>query len=164
MGREIRKVPPHYVHPTDRHGKVPMRQQTYTEALAEWQADYDRFQRGELTEYERKYCSTEVAWLADNPKPKDGPYYRTWSDEEATWIQVWETVSGGTPVSPPFATPNELVEYLIQGGDEWDRKHGRRGYTRHQAEAFVRDGWVPSAVIQGGVMYQGIESADIIRK
>jgi hypothetical protein len=54
-------------------------------------------------------------WLNDWGPP-DPAYYRPWKDDEATWYQVWETESEGTPISPPFATREELVEYLVNNG------------------------------------------------
>lgn len=94
----------------------------------------------------------------------DPAFYRPWTDAEATWVQVWETVSEGTPVTPPFATKAELVDYLVAGGDDWDRKRGRGGYSREQAVAFVESGWVPSMVVTGGQMLREIESATLSAK
>lgn len=54
--------------------------------------------------------------------PPEREYYRSWKDEDATWFQVWETVSEGTPVTPPFATKEELIDYLVANGDFWDQK------------------------------------------
>ena len=30
--------------------------------------------------------------------------------------QVWETVSGGSPVTPVFASAEELIDYLVENG------------------------------------------------
>lgn len=108
----------------------------------------------------------------DHPKTPEGHYqpmfnetfkgegnplfYRTWKDEKATWYQLWETVSEGTPVSPPFATREELIEYLVTNGDFWDQQRRREGCTvmncapwsRKQAEKFVNSiGWAPSFIM-----------------
>lgn len=64
--------------------------------------------------------------------------------------QVWETVSEGSPVTPVFATAEELMAYLVEGGDAWDRKHGEPGWKQENAEAFVRAGWAPSLVLAEG--------------
>jgi hypothetical protein len=64
-------------------------------------------------------------WHGEPPDPK---YYRPpWTEAEATWFQMYATVSEGTPVSPPFATKEELVEYLVANGDYWDQKRGHGG-------------------------------------
>jgi hypothetical protein len=72
------------------------------------------------------------------------------------WWQVYETVSEGTPVTPPFATKEELIEYLVEHGDFWDQRnrHDYRCYvdpgcyppwSRKAATTFVmEDGWCPS--------------------
>jgi len=95
------------------------------------------------TRREQKICE---AW-EETPVP-EGP----------AW-QVWQTVGEGAPVSPAFATAEELVDYLVEGGDLWDRKRGRPGYVRETAEAFVRSGWVPSVASSGGEVFLAIECA-----
>jgi hypothetical protein len=89
--------------------------------------------------------------------------YESWSREEPPsgdgW-QVWETVSEGSPVSPVFATAEELIEYLVEGGDESDRKHGEPGVSREAATRFVKEtGWVPSGMMSGGGFKSNIECA-----
>lgn len=152
MGREIRMVPPNWQHPKNERGHLqPMFDEHIDEAVANWLADFDRVRRGELKEWEEECFKGEgkntlAKWLSDNGPP-DPAYHRPWKDGEATWFQVWETVSEGTPVSPPFASREELVAYLVEGGDDWDRKRGRGGYTRAEAEAFVELGSAPTAVV-----------------
>lgn len=162
MGREIRMVPPNWQHPkNDRGHEQPMHDQNFADEFARWLADFDRIRVGNLTALERE-CYAEpgmnplAEWLRDEGSPPDPAYYRPWSDEEATWFQVWETVSEGTPVTPPFATREELVDYLVKNGDFWDQKCGHGGYSREQAEAFVNAGWAPSMVTRGGQMATGI--------
>ena len=67
---------------------------------------------------------------------------------------------GHSPVTPAFATKEELVEYLIAHGDYWSQYKGQPGFSRAAAEAFVKDEWVPSMVMEGGKLTVGIESAD----
>lgn len=62
--------------------------------------------------------------------------------------QVWETVSEGSPISPVFATDEELVVWLVD-----------QGYSEKGARAFVQSGWVPSMVSVGKSLYLDIESA-----
>lgn len=79
---------------------------------------------------------------------------------EGTGWQVWETVSEGSPVSPVFATAEELIDYLAEGGDSWNRKRNKPPPSREACERFVRDiGWVPSMVTTRGRATVGIESA-----
>ncbi len=68
-------------------------------------------------------------------------------------------MSEGTPVSPPFATEDELIDYLAKNGDEWDQKRGDRPWGRQQAERFVRGGgWAPSFAVVDGQMMSGVEA------
>lgn len=71
------------------------------------------------------------AWEREEPPTGEG------------W-QVWETVSEGSPITPVFATREGLVDYLVEGGDGWDRKRGDGGWTRENAESFVKAAWAPS--------------------
>ncbi|MEO1658134.1 MAG: hypothetical protein AAFR65_10450 [Pseudomonadota bacterium] len=168
MGREVRRVPANWDHPKrDHYGRVssqPMYDEKIEDRLASWLADFDRIRAGGLTDDEREWYPNGLAdWMSDEAPP-DPKYYRPWADEDATWFQLWETVSEGTPVSPPFETAEELISYLAENGDFWDQKRchepdwaelwggtpGVSGWGRERAEAFVRAGWAPSMAIIGG--------------
>lgn len=95
--------------------------------------------------------------------------YEEWEQEEPPegegW-QVWETVSEGSPITPVFATAEELVDHLCTVGTVWDQKRMRESWgrdhrlpSREAAEAFVKDGWVPSMVISEGKVHVGIDAA-----
>lgn len=74
-----------------------MYDENFESAFAEWLADFDRIRSGGITDFEREcYPSSNplAEWLCDEGMPRDPAYYRPWRDEEATWFQVWETVSG----------------------------------------------------------------------
>lgn len=75
-----------------------------------------------------------LAWVATPPPEGEG------------W-QIWETVSEGSPVSPVFATAEELEVFMSTVGTKWDPP-----VSIEAARAFVRSGWAPSAVILNGVM------------
>jgi len=92
------------------------------------------------------------------PPPDDPEYYSPFTAEEATWFQLFETVSEGTPVSPPFATEEELAEYLAKNGDFWDQHRGECGWGIERATAFVKTGWAPSMAFIGGKV---LEAKDI---
>ena len=51
-----------------------------------------------------------------------------------------------------FETADGLVEWLESNG-----------HSRSAAEAFVKAGWAPSAVIVGGKMYDGVDSIEAMR-
>lgn len=178
MGREIRMVPPNWDHPISMdnygsEGHQPMFDQSFEQAAEEWLADFDRIRAGDVRDHEQKcYPRGVCQWAADN-QPPDPAYYRPWGDGEATWFQLWETVSEGTPVSPPFATTAELIDYLAANGDFWDQERckkpdwktlfggvpGVSGWGREKAERFVNGpGWAPSMVIQDGKVMDGVSA------
>lgn len=90
--------------------------------------------------------SKEVQQLSEN-----------WYDDERYepptgegW-QLWETVTEGSPISPVFATSDELIEHLVKSG-----------YSREAATQFVRsDKWTPSMVVVNGRVYNDIEATAI---
>lgn len=178
MGREIRKVPPNWKHPernqeTDRYGRggfQPMFDEEFGPVFSRWLAEFDRVRAGNLTNKEREYWPNGLQdWLKDEGFPPDPEYYRPYSDADATWLQLYETVSEGTPVSPAFATPDELIEYLAEYGDFWDQKRCQRadwstfwggepgvsGWGKERATAFVNAGWAPSFVVSSAGISAG---------
>lgn len=165
MGREIRMVPPNWEHPKievfrftpyEGYGTKtecqPMYDQTFESAAAEWKAEYAEWESGMRPDYCDEESSRLEFWEWHGAPP-DRKYYRPWKDEEATWFQVWETVSEGTPVTPPFATREELIDYLVENGDLWDQKRGHGGWSRKNAESFVGLGWAPSLISASGKVY-----------
>lgn len=164
MGREVRMVPPNWEHPKEEghNGEmhyVPMYDENYEDARREWLE--------KLAAHKPEEHDGLDYWEWDGGPP-DRQYYRTWKDEEATWFQVWETVSEGTPVSPPFATKDELIEYLAKNGDWWDQKRCQGpplpwvtgnssdpGWGLEAATRFVNSGWAPSGVITNGKYVEG---------
>lgn len=160
MGREVRRVPPNWKHPERddyRGGPQPMYDKTFAAAVAEWKAGYAAWERGERSEGCSESVRSMEFWEWHGPPP-DREYHRPWADDEATWWQLWETVSEGTPVSPPFATKDELIAYLAERGDFWDQKRGDGGWGIERARAFIDAGWSPSLVVLGGKV---LESRDI---
>lgn len=158
MGREIRKVPKTWEHPKKTDGGYqPLYDDSFNECAEEWlqncilwsSKDHPEQQGEDPADYQYFW-----EWEGD---PPDREYYRPeWTDEERTCIQMYETVSEGTPVSPVFETPEELVDYLVEHGDYWDQSRGHGGRSRESAEAFVKSGWAPSFAITGGVIKSNI--------
>jgi len=159
MGREVRIVPPNWDHPKmeiewpqTKAQLQPMFDRDYDEAKAEWIAEMNQWEAGT---HENLVGETPMTTKKENPDywewagpPPERAYYRTWKMEDASWVQVWETVSEGTPVSPPFETEDELIEYLVANGDFWDQKRGDKAWGRESATDFVKgSGWSPSMMI-----------------
>ena len=175
MGREIRRVPPNWEHPQNtvwdpwRNVEVvqyqPMYDRDVQSRMDEWLAGYQKWLTGEFNKVRQEnpdltYSEAEpyrafCDWEGEPPDPK---YYRPkWTDGEATWFQVYETVSEGTPVSPPFETAEELAQYLADYGDFWYQKDQREGHrsfrtkpTIDQARAFVCSGFALTGIAIAG--------------
>lgn len=171
MGRQIRRVIPNWQHPEESNGRFrPLFDESYREAITKWIEEHQLWEAGKHPDQLDKTSSAKeyryfAEWNGDAPDVK---YYRPdWKPEEATWYQVYETVSEGTPVTPPFETREELVEYLVANGDFWDQKRRSEGHasmpcepwTRQQAESFVfGGGWAPSLVVSDGRIMSGVEA------
>lgn len=121
MGRTIRRVPPHWTHPVFTEGPrrgefIPLFDESYSEAAKEWKEELSQWEAKTHRSYDSDY---QEYWdYAGNPPDRD--FYLPDGLPDKTWYQVYETVSEGTPVTPPFETQEELVEYLIQHGTFWD--------------------------------------------
>lgn len=94
MSREIRKVPANWQHPLNERGFfIPL--------LTDFPYD-----GGDIAEGLRD------GWL-DASKPNYGlNLMPEWTAKEATHFMMYETCSEGTPISPAFATIEELARYL----------------------------------------------------
>lgn len=94
--------------------------------------------------------------LYEGDPPRIEHYNHYYTEDEATWFQLYETVSEGTPVSPPFETKEELSQYLHENGDFWTQmdlkkpEHlRRRGKpTLEQARSLVETGFALSGMIR----------------
>ena len=171
MGREIRRVPPNWEHPRyteetasrsrDIGEYMPMHDENFDEAFSKWLSEFDRIRAGNLTDSEKEYYPAGLSdWLTDE-LPPDPKYYRHYKDEEATWFQGYETVSEGTPFTPAFETPEELIEYLCTEGSLFRDQYPDIFpiLTQQQAENFVKAGSAVSMVVTDGVVKQGIQCA-----
>ena len=179
MGREIRRVPPNWEHPKqskynpltrqEEESYHPQFDEAYLYAFDEWLKEHVLWEKGEHPDQQDKDTQLPRYYAEWNGNPPDVDYYRPdWKPEEMTWWQVYETVSEGTPVTPPFETREELVEYLVANGDFWDqsrRKEGRSSmpcgpWSRQQAVAFVfGPGWAPSGIMTtDGVFKTGVQA------
>jgi hypothetical protein len=153
MGREVRRVPADWQHPkiekpNYRRGIMeeryqPMFDRPFAPAMREWIAQWDAWERGERPDY----CSEEGAklpfWEWSGPPP-DPAYYRPdWPEESRTHLMMYEDTSEGTPISPAFATPEELARWLV---DNNASAFGSDTATYEQWLAVARGGWAPSAV------------------
>ena len=146
MGREIRRVPANWAHPKYTEDTATRREQigSYIPLLD----DHAKALKGFENDIAEKGLKEAIDYWGGGPQSKN---YAQYDGKPLDWWQAYETVTEGTPVSPAFATPEELIEYLVNG-DYWDqarRERGtstKQGYSRAAAEAFVRSGWAPTMI------------------
>lgn len=155
MSREIRRVPANWEHPKftsdncyrgEQIGTPKPLRDNYDKRLAEFQAMAAEKGMSEALEY-----------YGGGPMKSD---FACYEGKPLDWWQMYETVSEGTPLTPPFATAEELVDYLECVGDSWTEKP----WPRARAEAFVKAGWAPSMILAGGKVYTSEESVDLLEK
>jgi len=92
----------------------------------------------------------------------DSPEYKKlaeeWTDEEppvGDAYQIWETVSEGSPISPPFLNPKKLAEWMVRNDTSITKNT-----TVNQWVSFINGpGWAPSAVgSANGGFVSGVEA------
>jgi hypothetical protein len=153
MGREIRRVPANWEHPKDDKGNYRnMRDVDFDTALTEWLDGYNLWKKGEHPA-QKEYPKVENYWEYEGGPP-DPEYCRPVFKTPPDWYQVYQTVGEGTPLTPPFATKEELVGYLVDNGDFWDQDGGAGGWSRKAAEQFAEAEWAPSGILANGRLYQ----------
>ena len=82
--------------------------------------------------------------------------YENWTQEEppiGEGYQLWETVSEGSPITPVFATAEELARHLA--GTRWGADKGTPYET--WMKFIVGPGWAPSGFIMNGEVMSGVE-------
>ena len=108
MGRELRKVPANWQHPKDERGKyIPMFKEFYGDVLDTWIKQHYQWLDGTHKDLIKKpELKKEIPFFAlwDGDAPNIENYQKVkYCDEELTHIQLYETTSEGTPISPVFA-------------------------------------------------------------
>lgn len=150
MGREVRRVPPPdvWLHPTEttRFGiteTIPLCDWCYCEFLAMYEAD----------------LGTEDEDMWSGPPRRDDSVYRPhFEPDTRTWWQLYETVSEGTPVSPPFPTREALRAWLIAYGDKGEQMRAKRDRrpvnlpSPAGVDALLDSGFAPSGTASAGVL------------
>lgn len=162
MGREIRRVPVNWEHPkrkdltgrdTDQY--QPLYDKDAETAWSDWMDGFEEWKAGELAKTIEEH--PEHGYKLDEPyrsfcdwdgEPPDPKYHRPkWPEDAVLGFAVYETVSEGTPVTPAFATKEELIDYLATQGTYWDDD---KPWSREAAEKFVEQEWAPSLMIMFG--------------
>lgn len=144
MGREVRMVPANWVHPTNEIGELkPLLPFSYQDAAAEFMdlANTHGLQAA-IDEY--------------GQAPDKEDYMPDWPAEQRTHYMMYEDTSEGTPISPAFATPEELARWLADTGAS---AFGSSTATYEQWLRVAKGGYAPSAVYTHATgMVSGVEA------
>jgi len=139
MGREVRMVPVNWAHPVNDMGDYEPLLDGYEDALTAFENDIEEMGlRDALDAHGGGPCSD------DYMHPKG----------DRTHYMMYETTSDGTPLSPAFATPEELAQWLA---DNAVSAFADRTATYEQWLATIRRGyaisvvWTPSTGVISGV-------------
>lgn len=157
MGREIRMVPPNWRHPKKQNTEVyqPMFGESYAQECRNWKDEFLLWEKGERGDHWVKGEDPDEYWDW-NGAPPDQKYYSDFEGADCTWYQLYETVSEGTPITPPFPCKDDLINYLVDKGDFWYQEDQlnpssfgmrRTKPTRKQAESLVNSGFAVSGIL-----------------
>jgi len=119
------------------------------------------FGHDSLDEMKARYAIVKAAGLdedwgecpvcnGEGDDPECHEAYTAWEKTEppsGDGLQVWETVSEGSPVSPVFANEDTLVQWLVG-----------EGYSEPAARSFATHEWAPTGTYDGSHYYKDIES------
>ena len=137
MGREVRRVPANWQHPKDElTGRYkPLYPGSRYEANAQ---DF-------MEKANAEGLQAAIDWCGLSPDVND--YMPNWPESERTHYMMYEDTSEGTPISPAFATPEELARWLADTGAS---AFGSSTATYEGWLRVAKGGYAPSAVIIGG--------------
>lgn len=175
MGREVRMVPANWKHPKYTEGSAPFASAVgrhipllegggYAESAAEWDRAWAKWQSGLREAYgkddkwvpvEPEYAHMRYTEYA-GPRPSPDDYMPDWPANERTHFMMYEDTSEGTPISPAFATAEELARWLADTGAS---SFGSSTATYEQWLATINRGFAVSAVMSSdGYMMSGVEA------
>lgn len=133
MGRKVRRVPADWVHPrySDGGEYIPLHNVGYSDAATKF-----------LRVVAEQGLQAAVDYFGSAPDKRC--YMPDWPESERTHYMMYETTPEGTPISPAFATPEELARWLADNG----ANAGGGATATYEAWLRVcRGGYAPSAVI-----------------
>lgn len=162
MGREVRKVPANWEHPKNEAGyhialhdgqSLARRTNEWDQGKAMWALGLrQNWSTKEYEPTEEKYVGeTWEEWDGERPDPAE--YMPAWHPSVCTHLMMYEDTSEGTPISPVFATPEELAKWCADNGAS------AFGSSTASYEAWLRiarGGFAPSMIIENGVMKSGV--------
>ena len=154
MSREVRRVPKDWQHPTYDNGRFIALHENYESDVKSWDDEFAKWNSGIFPEYasDENKKLTYSEWNGERPKKDD--YMPTFVEEDAKHLQMYETCSEGTPISPVFKTPEELAEWLFEN------QASAFGSQTASYESWLRvanGGYACSAIYKNGIIKSGVE-------
>lgn len=123
-----------------------------------WDLDGDT----QVTVRDEDHLSELLIARIEGQRPDPTNYMPVWDvpADELGWC-LYQTVSEGTPVTPVFATADELIDHLCTVGQDWDQRPMRR----KAAETLVRNGSsLGSFIVAGGQLLDSSKDADLVEQ
>ena len=156
MSREVRRVPPTWVHPKDDRGRYqPMFDRDFLAEAREWMDAAIAWDNGTDADAATEKAGHPFYWQWNGGPPDPQYYMPSWPFEERTHYQMYETTSEGTPISPIMESPELLARWLV---DNNASAFGGGGASYEGWLRVCRGGYAPSLVIQGGRMMSGVDA------
>ncbi len=171
MSREVRMVPKDWQHPVQfvkdwRNGGMKiafksLHDSDFSASAAEWDEEAAKWDAGLTRDYvgdgwkpkEAEHAGSYAEWAGERPDPAD--YMPVFAEGTATHLMMYETTSEGTPISPVFATPEELARWLT---DNEASAFGGQTATYEGWLRVARGGYAPSAVVTSAGMTSGVDA------
>lgn len=166
MGREVRKVRADWKHPTTdgKENYIPLHEDSFTDAQTKWDEAKRQWDAG----FTRDWSADGIAFKAKDAedtetyeeyageRPTQYEYMPYWKPEERTHLQMYETCTEGTPISPVMETPEELARWLADNGAS---SFGSSTASYEDWLATIKQGWAPSAVFSPSTgLISGVEA------
>jgi hypothetical protein len=158
MGREVRRVPANWQHPIDPETgryKPLYEGKNYESLVREWDEENAKWERGEFPDYASEESRRLPYSEWNGRRPDRADYMPNWPEAERTHLMMYEDTSEGTPISPAFATPEELARWLADNGAS---AFGSMTADYEHWLRIARGGWAPGLVITDGRMESGVQA------
>lgn len=153
MGREVRRVPADWQHPQDQNGQFVPLMYGYNAEAERYQKEKEGWESGDFPSYataESRFMTYEE-WAGEAPRQSD--YMPDFDASVATHWQMYETTSEGTPISPVFASPEELALWLFENNAS---AFGNTTATFEEWLAMIHTTFSPSCVLTNNQIKSGV--------
>lgn len=171
MSRQVRRVPENWQHPKQVNKYNPDEEQ-YVPLLDDY-VNYLKYYKeyvDEFIQHMTEVIETGSTTIYDNVFTDRKKVYRYLTADgglrppkitdfmpSGEWYQLYEEVSEGTPITPPFASKEELKSYLMTDGTFWDNTP----WPDNRADGMICQGYAMSGVMTDGKIYRAEEAFDI---